>query len=67
MGVGVLVKVCHILTCVAIKHSVMSQKKKKSGICWADQEQDIWADGVECGQGIYKMFDKLVATTVKLH
>lgn len=45
----------------------MSQKKKKSGICWADQEQDIWADGVECGQGIYKMFDKLVATTVKLH
>lgn len=27
MGAGVTVKVCHILMCVVIKHSVMSQKK----------------------------------------
>lgn len=25
---------------------------KKSEICWYDQEQGIWTDGGECGQGI---------------
>ena len=43
----------------------MSQKK--SEICWDDQEQDIRTEGGECGQGIYKMFEKLVATKEKLH